>query len=104
MNISRPLSQQIQLTHSIDHCLHGNATSRFKFHSVNQDYIGQLIDNFKNKASYGHDNISNKLIKCVKEVLIEPLTLLDNQMLKSSHFPSELKLSKVNSILKRGSF
>ena len=56
----------------------------------------------KNKASYRHDNISNKLIKCAKEVLIESLTLLVNQMLKSGHFPSELKLSKVKPLFKKG--
>ena len=101
INISRTLLQQIQPTHSFDHYFHGNATSRFKFHSVNQDYICQLIDNLKNKASYGHDNISNKLIKCAKEELIEPLTLLVNQMLKSGHFPSELKPSKVKPLFKK---
>ena len=104
INISRTLPQQIQPKHSYDHYLHGNVTSRFKFHSVNQDYIGQLIDNLKNKASYRHDNISNKLIKHAKEVLVEPLTLLVNQILKSGHFPSELKLIKVKPLLKWGSF
>ena len=49
----------------------------------------------KNKASYGHDNISNILIKRAKDVLIEPLALLVNQMLNSGHFPSELKISRV---------
>ena len=93
--ISRTLSQQIQLVHSFDHYLNGNVTSKFQCHSVIQDYIGKLIDNLKNKATYGHDNISNILIKRVKEVLIEPLTLLVNQMLKSGHFPSELKISRV---------
>ena len=34
INIPRTLPQQIQPTHSFDHYLHGNATSRFKFHSV----------------------------------------------------------------------
>ena len=56
----------------------------------------------KNKGSYGHDNIANELIKCAKEELIEPLTLLVNPMLKSGHFPSELKLSKVNPLFKKG--
>ena len=64
--------------------------------------IGKLIDNLKNKASYGHDNISNILIKRAKEVLIEPLTLLVNQMLKSGHFPSELKMSRVKPLFKKG--
>ena len=56
----------------------------------------------KNKASYGHDNISNKLIKCAKEVLIEPLTLIVNQLLKSGHFSSELKLSEVKPLFNKG--
>ena len=102
INISRTLSQQIQPVHSFDHYLNGNVTSKFHFHSVSQDYIGKLIDNLKNKASYGHDNISNILIKRAKEVLIEPLTLLVNQMLKSGHFPSELKISRVKPLFKKG--
>ena len=48
----------------------GNVTSKFQFHSVSQDYIGKLINNLKNKASYGHDKISNILIKRAIEVLI----------------------------------
>ena len=55
--------------------------------------MANRFDNLKNKASYGHDNISNILIKRAKEVLIESLTLLVNQILKSGYFPSELKFS-----------
>ena len=68
----------------------------------NKEYISKLIDKLKNKASYGHDNISNKLIKSAKEVLVEPLTLLVNQMLKSGHFPSELNISRVKPLFKNG--
>ena len=67
---------------------------------VSKEYISKLIDKLKNKASYGHDNISNRLIKSAKEVLVEPLTLLVNQMLKSGHFPSELKISRVKPLFK----
>ena len=101
INISRTLSQQIQPIHSFYHYLNSNVTSKFQFHSVTQDYIGKLIDHLKNKASYGHDNISNILIKRAKEVPIEPLTLLVNQMLKSSHFPSELIISRVKPLFKK---
>ena len=102
INISRTLLQQIQPTHSFDHYLNENAASRLQFHPVNKEYISKLIDKLKNKASYGHDNISNKLIKSAKEVLVEPLTLLVNQMLKSGHFPSELKISRVKPLFKNG--
>ena len=100
INISGTLSQQIQPVHSFDHYLNGNVTSKFKFHSVSQDNIGKLIDNLKNKASYGHGNISNILIKRAKEVLIEPLTLLVNQMLKELKI--ELKISRVKPLFKKG--
>ena len=102
INISRTLSQQIQSVHSFGHYLNDNVTSKFQFYFVNQDHIGKLIDNLKNKASYGHDNISNILIKRAKEVLIEPLTLLVNQMLKSGHFPLELKISRVIPLFEKG--
>ena len=91
INISNTLLQQIQLTHSFDHYLNEDASSRLQFHPVNKEYISKLIDKLKNKASYGLDNVSNKLITSAKEVLVEPLALLVNQMLKSGHVPSELK-------------
>ena len=47
-------------------------------------------------------NISNKLIKSAKEVLVEPLTLLVNQMVESGHFPSELKFSRVKPLFENG--
>ena len=75
---------------------------RFKFQPVDQNHISRLIDKLKNKASYGHDNISTKLIKSAKKVLTKPLTLLVNQMLNSGQFPSELKISRENLSLKMG--
>ena len=75
---------------------------RFKFQPVNQNHISQLIDKLKNKASYGHDNISTKLIKSAKKVLTKPLTLLADQMLNSGQFPSELKISRVKPLFKNG--
>ena len=71
-------------------------------YKVDQNHISQLIDKLKNKTSYGHDNISTKLIKSAKKVLTKPLTLLVNQMLNSGHFPSELKISRVKTLFKNG--
>ena len=56
----------------------------------------------KNKSSYGYDNISNKLIKSCKNVLIKPLTLILNQCLHTGIYPSQLKLSRVKLIFKSG--
>ena len=53
-------------------------------------------------AIYVAATISNILIKRAKEVLIEPLTLPVNQMLKSGIFHSELKISRVKPLFKKG--
>ena len=102
INIARTLSQRIQPTHSFNNYLNNNSMLRFKFQPVDQNHISQLIDKLKNKASYGHDNISTKLIKSAKKVLTKPLTLLVNQMLNSGQFPSELKISRVKPLFKNG--
>ena len=45
--------------------------------------MSNRINNLKNKVSYGHDEISNKLIKRAGPALIKSLTLMVNQMLLS---------------------
>ena len=55
----------------------------------------------KPKSSTGHDNISNKLIKSAKHILIKPLVLIINQSLNRGIFPSQLKLSKVKPLFKK---
>ena len=56
----------------------------------------------KNKASYGHDEISNKLIKRAGPALIKSLTLMVNQMLFTGIFLDSLKISKVKPLFKAG--
>ena len=56
----------------------------------------------KNKASYGHDEISNKLINRAGPALIKSLKLMVNQMLFSGIFPDRLKISKVKPLFKAG--
>ena len=55
-----------------------------------------------NISSYDHDEISNKIIKCAKNALIQPLMLIINQMLVTSEFPSDLKISRVKPLFKSG--
>ena len=56
----------------------------------------------KSKSSTGYDNISNKLIKNAREVLIKPLTLLMNQIIHTSEFPKQLKIARVKPLFKMG--
>ena len=67
-----------------------------------QSYRTEHIRYLKNKSSYGHDCLSNILIKRVLNVLIEPLTFLINQSLSTGIFPNELKISRVKPLYKSG--
>lgn len=67
----------------------------FNFKSIDQKVVKAIIDKLKPKTSCGHDNISNKILKYVKNELIIPLTILINQSLSTGVFPNMLKLAKV---------
>ena len=69
---------------------------------MSEECIANVITKLKNKSSYGYDNISNKLIKSAKNVLIKPLTLIVNQCLHTGIYPSQLKLSRVKPLFKSG--
>ena len=57
--------------------------------------IKTIIDSLPNKSSSGHDNISNILLKNLRESLISPLTLLFNNSLKDGVFPHGMKIADV---------
>ena len=71
INIGCLLSEQITSAHSSDEYLNDKTELIFNFTPVTEDYIANIISNLKNKSSYGYDNISNKLIKLAKTVLIQ---------------------------------
>ena len=56
----------------------------------------------KNRSSYGHDYISNKILKACKTILAKPLALLINQSLSTGEFPKELKMYRVKPLFKNG--
>ena len=57
--------------------------------------LNHMISNLPNKNSAGFDNISNKLLKSLKDRLLEPLELIFNQYLNSGIFPDLMKLGDV---------
>ena len=65
--------------------------SHLQLKPISEIDISNIINNLKNKASYGHDEISNKLIKRTGPALIKSLTLMVNQMLFTGIFPDSLK-------------
>ena len=53
-------------------------------------------------SSSGHDGISNKVLKSIKNEIAKPLTLIINQMLKTGIFPNAFKKSKITPLFKMG--
>ena len=62
-----------------------NCTLRFE--PITVDTISRIINDLKPKTSTGVDSVSNKLLKFIKNVISEPLSIIINQMLKSGIFP-----------------
>ena len=54
------------------------------------------------KTSSGHDNISCIILKEIKDIIAQPLSLLVNQAFNTGVFPSKLKLAKVIPLFKKG--
>ena len=92
IDIGHRLSTQITSVCPYTDYLGEQVNTRFNLKNVDENIIIKIITNLKNKSSYGHDNISNTLIKCSKDVLVRPLTMLINQTLGTGSFPIELKI------------
>ena len=75
--------------------------SNLTFQPITVDITSRIIDSLKPKTSTGIDCISNKLLKFVRNVISEPLTIIINQMLNVGVFPDLLKISKVIPIYKK---
>ena len=102
INIGHSLSEQIHATRSSDEYLSNRTNTIFNFTEVNEECIDRIINKMKSKSSTGYDNISNKLIKSARDVLIKPLTLLMNQIIHTGEFPKHLKIAKVKPLFKKG--
>ena len=56
----------------------------------------------ENKTSCDVDGISNSLLKSIKSEIVQPVTVLINQMLTTGIFPDKLKIAKVVPLYKKG--
>ena len=70
-------------------------TNSMYFRPTDKTEIKKIITKLPNKASSGYDNISNKLLKLLKDEISEPLCDLFNASLEQGVFPSNMKLSEV---------
>lgn len=74
----------------------------FKFESISENNIMDIINKLKCKSSTGFDNISTKLLKFIAPVITSPLCMIINQSLKTGIFPDKCKIAKVIPIYKKG--
>ena len=92
------MSEQTHATRSSDECLSKRTNTIFNFTEVNEECIDSIIKNMKSQSSTPYDNISNKLIKSARDVLIKPLTLLINKVIHTGEFPKHLKIAEEASL------
>ena len=96
-NIGPNLAAKIKNCHGNSHknYLRNPSLLKFSFTTVDQSCISKIIDDFALENSSGHDEISNSLMKLIKEYLVIPLTLTVKQSLTTGIFPQKLKIAKV---------
>ena len=78
-----------------------NPDLSFHFTPVTEDLVLALTSNLQNKTSSGMDGISNKLLKRIKHIIVQPLTLIINRSLTSGIYPDKFKISKLTPLHKK---
>ena len=73
----------------------------FFLNPVEKSEIINIITKMKNKNSTGVDCISIKIIKSIKEIIVEPLQYLTEIMFETGKFPTDLKTGVVVPIHKK---
>ena len=67
---------------------------------VSLNEINKIINNLRNNKSPGPDNITSKLVKSIKNEILQPLAYLYNLSFTSGTVPNALKLAKVIPVFK----
>ena len=104
-NIGVNLSAEIELnddSSNFTDYLINPTLNQFSLHPITGTDVHTIIHNLKNKKSSGNDDISNILLKSIKNEISEPLSVIINQTLLTGIYPDALKIAKVIPIYKKG--
>ena len=104
-SIGSTLSDSIEIADStldFTDYLNNPTEHHFNFNTITESETLSIINKLKNKNSSGKDEISNKLLKSIKDEIAKPLTIIINQSLKTGVFPDALKIAKVKPLYKKG--
>ena len=82
--------------------LHTPSDTQCKFVRITEMDVLQLINKMDNKLSSGHDGISNRILKSIKNIICKPIALIINQMIETGVFPTSLKIAKTIPLYKKG--
>jgi hypothetical protein len=80
----------------------GQPFSKMKLKYTTTYEIEKIIKSLKNKNSYGHDEISTKILKISAPYVLSPLTYIFNRVLSTGVFPERLKFAEVKPLYKKG--
>jgi len=72
-----------------------------KLTPVTTKEISEIIKSLKWKNSHGYDDIPVRILKISLPFIISPLTYISNKSLCTGIFPTRLKYSQLNPILKK---
>ena len=75
--------------------------NQFSLNQITESDVHTIIHNLKNKKSSGNDDISNILLKSIKNEISKPLSVIINQTLLTGIYPDALKIAKVIPLKKR---
>lgn len=76
---------------------------KMQFKPVTETQIIKILSSMKNKVSFSHDFLSNKLLRHVREEISLPLCHLVNISMRLSYVPQTWKRAKVVPVFKSGS-
>ena len=103
-NIGSDLAKKINYSGTKNHktYLDTPINKNFNFTQVTVRNVNDILESLPSKTSSGYKGLSLKLLKSIKHIISEPLTLIINQMINPGIFPDKLKIAKVIPIYKKG--
>ena len=76
--------------------------SSMEFHEISTNEIVNIVNQFENKKSSGHDNIPSILIKWIIDFIAPILSSIFNDCVEKGIYPNCLKIAKVTPLFKSG--
>ncbi len=100
-SIGKQTSQNVPATNkSFSEYLKNPKINSIFIEPVDSQYILQIVNKFKPKTSFGHDDIPTKLVKESINEILDPITHIVNLSLSTGVVPIQLKKAKVIPIYK----